>query len=510
VAYTTRVARLTHLQYDNTVRDLLGLEARATSEFLVDALFAGYDNNVDGLRVEGRLGRDYRRAAEDLAAQAVANSSSFSQLVPCSPATSGCAEDFIRSFGLKTYRRPLRDEELAALRDLFERGPELVASGDAFRDGVQVVVEAMLQSPKFLYRAELSTGADDRGAIALDDFEIATRLSYMLWNTTPDDELLAAASAGELHTDAQIRQAAERLLESPRAEPVVLDFHRQWLDLAHYAQVAKNEALYPGFGPHLTPALTTETLEFVRHVTFDEQRGLQTLLTAPYTYANHELAPYYGAEVPVGAGFQRIDLDPSERAGFLTQLGFLASHAYSDNTSPIHRGVFVLTRILCIKIPPPPGDVDFTLPQGAELLPTTREKIELQTSPAACNNCHSLINPVGFAFESYDAVGRSRTEENGVPVDTAGSLALSGGALEYSGATDLIAAMATSPEARECYARNWLRYAYGRVDRKLDDGLIGSLSEQLASDAFTARDLLLALTQGRAFTHRLANPEDAP
>lgn len=507
--YVTRVGRLTHSQYDNSTSDLLGIEVTASKEFIADATFAGYDNNLDGLKVEGRLGRDYRRAAEDLAARAVAETRSFDHVVPCDPGAAGCADEFLRDFGLRAFRRPLSDGQLQRYQALFSQGAELVGSGDAFRDGVQTVLEAMLQSPHFLYRAELSVEEDDSGAIILNDYEIASRLSFMLWNTTPDRQLLEAAAAGELHTTPQIQKQALRLLESPRGQEVVLDFHRQWLELSHYANLSKSPELYPGFGPELERLLAEETLEFVRQVTFEEQKGLRSLLTAPYTMANQEVAALYGDDAVTsveGTAYQRVELAPASRAGVLTQIGFLASHAYADASSPIHRGVFVLHKVLCSEIPPPPGDVDFTLSEEALRAPTKREQVTIQTADPACAACHSLINPVGFAFESFDAVGRTRTHDGEELVDTTGRVSLDTGDFSFDGPVDLIEQLADSDATRNCYAENWLRYAFGRQRTEGDDATISALEQALADDDFTAVDLLLALTEAPFFAKRAPNP----
>lgn len=249
VPFSTRITRLTHLQYDNTVSDLLYLDVRPSLEFQPDPIFGGYDNSAEDLTVADRLGRDYRRAAEDLAALLVADDDAYQRVMPCDTAETACAEQFVSEFGTRAYRRPLSDAEQALYVDLFMRGPELIASGDDARDGVQVVVEAMLQSPKFLYRPELTQDQQSDGYFKLDSFEIAQRLSYMLWNTMPDDELFDAAADDSLSTQEGLLAQAERLLDDPRAEGPVADFHFQWLKLGHYADLTRSEQDYPNFSP---------------------------------------------------------------------------------------------------------------------------------------------------------------------------------------------------------------------------------------------------------------------
>jgi hypothetical protein len=503
VPYTTRVARLTHAQYDNTVADLLHLDGvEASSEFQPDPVFGGYDNSVDDLTVADRLGRDYRRAAEALAANAVNDAGAYDALVPCTPGDAGCAEAFVREFGRRAYRRPLTVEEQALYVTLHGAGAELLASGDAFRDGVQVVIEAMLQSPKFLYRTELTAEAEPDGFLRLSDYEVAQRLSYMLWNSMPDEALFDAAEGGGLTLLENVATEASRLLASARAEAPVADFHSQWLDLGRYADLTRSAELFPDFSPGLP--MQEETLEFVRHVAFDLELGYETMMTAPFTFVDTGLARLYGLSGDFGAELQKVDLDASQRGGLLTQIGFLASHAYPTETSPIHRGVFVHRRILCNDIPDPPPNIDTT--QGrVDDASTTREAIEIQTSQPACTTCHSLINPPGFAFEQYDAVGAYRTTDDGNPLDTTGEVLIDAELVAFQGPIEMIGAIARSHAARHCYAENLLRYAYGRREAPSDAATLEELAAATASDDFGVKDMLLALSQTRAFRLRAPN-----
>ncbi len=507
--YGTRLRRLTHAEYERTVTDLLGTGAGSSREFLDDPSFAGFDNNADGLRVSGRLGRDYRRAAEALALEVVASDELLERLVPCDDASVECAAEFVTSFGLSAFRRPLRDAEIARYVALFNEGPALIQSGDALADGVAVVIEAMLQSPNFLYRAELSADEDADGWIPLGDYEIANRLSYMFTASMPDRELFQAAAAGELTTPEQIRAQAERLAGSDAIRPRVSDFHEQWLDLAAFRELEKDRELFPDFSPELADEYVEEVRRFVLHVTLDEQRGLASLLSTPHSFVNQRTAPFYGLDPEdFSDEFSLVEFEANERAGLLTQLGFLSAHAYTTDTSPIHRGVFVLRRILCEEIPDPPGGIDLTLPETTEEIVTTRDQVEAHTAAAACSQCHSLINPIGFAFEGFDAVGAARDSDDGAPLDTSGSVELSQGSLEFTGAVDLIRQLSQSEAARSCYAKQWLRYAYARAEAIADDQILARLEASLADDTYSVRQLLVDLTEPRAFTHRAPTERD--
>lgn len=507
VPHSTRLARLTHEQYDNTVSDLLGFDVQSSSEFLGDSSISGFSNNIEELRVAGRLGRDYRRAAEQLAAR-YAQERDLSEVVSCDPSEDECAAEFIKKFGRLAFRRPLKKHEQESYGSLFAQGGSLAENNDPFLDGVQVVVEAMLQSPKFLYRVELTNAVEDDGFIQLNGYELATRLSYMLWNTTPDSDLLDAARDGQLDTKEGLAEQARRLASDPRISSAVLDFHRQWLRLNEYQNLTKAPDAFPNYGPDLEAAFIQEAELFIEDVVVTQGKGLTSLFTAPYSFVNQDLAPLYDLEGEFGPAFERVELDPEVRGGLFTQAGFLAAHAYPNDSSPIHRGVFLLRTALCQTIPDPPGDIDLTLPETNEEIVTTRDQVELHTSPVGCNNCHSLINPVGFAFENFDAIGQSRQMDNGAPVNTSGSLELASGELHFENAVDLSAQMATTREAAYCYAQNWARYAYGRLSSVSDKEPIQSFADRLIDDDYSVGDLLVDIAQTKAFSQRPPNLQE--
>lgn len=495
---TTRVLRLTHRQYNHTVQDLLGIEGEPAASFAGDVASEGFTNKAEQLVVDGRLGPQYRSAAEELAARSVTDETSFAHVVPCDPSSAACAEEFIASFGRQAFRRPLTADETQRLKALFDSGAELVASGDAFRDGVRVVIEALLQSPDFLYRTELSDAKGPDGLIALTDWELASRLSYMLWDTMPDQELLDAAAAGELHTPEQIEAQVTRMLGDPRLKRPVEDFHEQWWTL-NFDGLSRDTEQFPEFVPDIGPAMEQEARSFIEDVVFAGNGGIRELLTAPYTMADSRVAPLYGAEV--AASFQRLDFEPGVRRGILMQSGFLASHAHFAKTSPIHRGVFVHRRILCTSLPDPPASVDFTLPPFDENIRTTRDQVTQHTSKSACVGCHSIINPVGFAFENFDAVGRERQTENDVAVDTSGSMVIDGTERSFANAVELVELLGESQQVRECYAGAWLRYVFQRDKTAADAAAIAELSRP----GLSVKDVIRGLTRTEAFRLRAPN-----
>lgn len=505
-AQTSRFVRLTHRQYDNTVVALLGVTEPPGSTFIADPAIAGFTNNADQLRVNDPLARDYRRAAEDIAAELVADTPRLMSLVPCDPAASGCVSEFIAQFGQQAYRRPLDEAQQAQLESIFSGGAGLYETGTDFEQGVAMVVEAVLQSPAFLYRSELSQPAEGGSLVALDGYEVATRLSYMLWNSTPDAALMAAAQAGELDTPEGVETHARRLLEDPRAADPIEDFHRQWLDMSAYGGLTKDPDQFPEFVEGMADSMAAETLAFAQRVILEGEGTYAALMTSTETYVDPSLASIYGVEVPGGEP-QWVTLDESERAGLLTQAGFLASHAYFNGTSPIHRGVFIQRRVLCNEIPDPPGDADLDLPPPDGELVTTRERVEHHTSADACIGCHQMINEPGFAFEGYDAIGRVRTEDNGAPIDSSGSLVTPQGELTFSDGVDLAHQLAAEPQAQRCYLTQWFRYANARHEAEADSCTLDGLHEQLLDSDYDIREMLVGLTQTAGFRYRNASGE---
>jgi hypothetical protein len=493
----TRVVRLSHTQYANTVRALFGIDASPESAFAPDALNGFNFDTSNDLRVDARLGPQYRTAAEQLAREAVLDAAVLGRIVPCEPSAPGCAGEFIDSFGERAFRRPLSADESARFQALFDLGSTLGETGDAFDDGVQLVVEAMLQAPQFLYRTEVSNGAVVNGRSALDDWEIASRLSYFIFDSMPDDELLSRARDGELHTPEQVGTEVARLLDDARASSKFASFHEQAWQVGRYAKIAPDASAYPGLPDDLVDRLRASSNRFFESVVEDDG-GLREMLTAPYAFVDSELAPLYDADV-TGNALTRVDFADGERKGFMMQVGFLASNAYSRKTDPIHRGLFVLRDMLCRIIPdPPPGAQMTPPPETDEPIETTREEISLLTGQLYCPTCHSQINEPGFSFEGFDAVGQVREQENGVDVDTTGSIKLDGSDVAFSGAGELVEALADSQEAQDCYAGRWLEFAYGRTLTERDD----ALRTRLAEEPKSVREIVQTLTSSPDFLSR--------
>jgi hypothetical protein len=505
VALTNRFRRLTLDEYDRSVSDLLGFDpGPLSSSFPEDVpTLAGYFARGD-LRVTDRLIVELQNAAGRLAERAVAQPEVYASLVPRAAQGTDFRDEFLSAFGLRAYRRPLTEPELGRYRALFDGAAEDLGSGDALRDGVQLVIEAMLQSPHFLYHVERGSGERDDLGERITGYEAASRLSYMLWGSMPDASLLAAAGNGELSTPEGIATHARRLTDDPRFGARVSDYHFLWLQLGALAEGSKDPELFPDYSPELVSSMRAETERFVQETTLGEGGSLTALLTAPYTFVDSRLAAVYGIEGEFGSELTRVELGPDDaRAGLLTQGSFLTGHSSADNrTSPILRGVFVLRRLLCQDIPDPPPNAQSTEPPPSPTpIVTTRDFFAWKTSMAACQGCHTQINPVGFAFEDFDAIGRHRTDENGEAIDARGTLNLGGMRLDFEGGKQLAQQIASSPEAQACYAQNWLRYLWGRADTSADLRTLATITKNLRSAGYGVRELLFDISASAAFIH---------
>ena len=506
VPFQSAYPRLTHAQWENTTRDLLKLDAvpGLSASFTSDPLGGIFDNDESVLQVTSPLWADYQRAAEELAAMMIADPQKLAKIVPPDMGQSldARARQFITEFGRRTYRRPLTAQEIDAHAALFASGAT-VLGGDPFLSGMQLVLEAFLQSPHFVYRVEQGAAkAGNTGLIPLGPYELATRLSYLLWNTMPNDALLDAAAKGELSTVEGLRGRAEQMLLDPQAKLVMRNFHRQLFNWKKYADLYKDPAVFPEFVPEIGDDLRLEAEAFVDNVIYEQDGGVLELLTSRTAYVNDRLAAIYGVPAPAGADFGKVELDAATRSGALTRLGFLAANGTARASDPIHRGVFINLRMLCVKLPPPPDNVK-PLPGGSDK--TTRDLVDSHTGDGTCGKgCHStLINPAGFAFEGYDAIGRYRTMDNGYPVNSAAEYTLGGTVVQYKDAIEWSQIIAESTEANQCFAKHWLEFALGRDAQPEDETLIGQLGDSSRGGS-SFKEMLLDIIVSDSFRARRA------
>lgn len=502
---TTMFPRLSHDQWENTVRDLFYLDAAPglSSTFTGDPLGGLFDNNAEVMLVAASHWGDYQSAAEDISELVTGDQALLEKILPADLPTdpAEAARAWITSFGKRAYRRPLTDDEVARYEQVFADGIAILEGGTDFERGVRLCIQAFLQSPHFLYRVELSTETNADGLILLDGWEIASKLSYMLWNTMPDEQLFAAAEAGELATPDGIMTQAQRMFDADNeaAHAMVRSFHSQLYQFDHYHDLYKDPAIFPSFTAEIGLDMEHEAEMFIDEVVF-AGGGLTELLTSRTTFVNADLAALYGIEGSFTEEFVEVTLDSAERSGLLTRLGFLASNATPKEQNTIHRGVFVNLRLMCNTLPSPPDNVDGLPP--ADDFDTNRERVDAHTGAGTCGaGCHAtLINPPGYALENFNAVGAYQDTENGVPVNTATEWGVDGKMVPVADAIELSELIAGSDQAHACYTMRLLEYGYGRQSQDGDELTIEELAA--ASKAGSVEALVLALTQTKAFRTR--------
>lgn len=497
---SSRAPRLSHEQYENTARDLLGLDVapNVTSTFVGDSTSSIFPNNGGDLVVNGDLWADYQRAAEGLAEKATASADALGRLAQGASTTD--SRVFIQNVGRRAFRRPLSGAEVDAYASLFSQGATLFPQSKAFDAGARVVLEAMLQSPHFLYRLEL----EDDG---LSQYELATRLSYALWQTMPDAELLTAAESGALE-GAGYQTQVRRLLDSDRTRDTMRAFHFHYLQVSRYADVTRSTTLFPEFAPELRTSMAEETLRYTDDV-FASGGDVVRLLTAPHTFMDAKLAKVYGLSSP-GSGFSKVTFTDGRRAGLLTQVGFLAANASSTDPDAVHRGTFVNLRILCAPLPPPPSAPP-PLPADDPNNPMTmRDRLTKFSGPGTCGaGCHSnMINPAGFAFEHYDALGRWRDKEKTLPVNAADEYTFDNekAPRKYDGAVEFMQAAAEAKMTHRCYASHMTEFLFGRGIALEDEALTRRVGLASIEQHTPLRGILEALVTSKPFMTRPVDP----
>ncbi|MFO0548861.1 MAG: DUF1592 domain-containing protein [Polyangiaceae bacterium] len=493
--------RLSREEYQHAVRDLLEDDGHVADAFPPDETFGGFETNSVA-PVTTALVERYMDAAEGLAEHAAGR---LDKLAPC-PAgrdATECAQRFITSFGRLVYRRPLTDSERDLLLSIYSQK----AQSSDYASGLRLVLEALFESPQFLYRVE-SALPDGEKARPLGSYELATRLSFFLWATTPDSALLDDAAAGRLDTPEGLEKVARRMVGDKRVIDGVTSFHRQWLDLREL-ETASKDTLASVFTDQMKAAMVEETLRFTARATLAPGDVVTALLTSHESFINADLAKLYGVPAPAQSGYQLVSLPADQRAGVLTQASVMTVLASADQTSPIRRGKFVREKLLCQVIPPPPPNVVIIPPKVDPTL-TTKQRFAQHRTDKSCSGCHQMMDPIGFAFEHYDAVGAYRTVDGAFPVDAIGELSgtddVNG---NFDGAVELSARLAKSKQVRRCFATQWFRFAVGRPETDGDTPVIDSIYQAFEEGHFDARELLIAIVKSPTFRYAGSEPLDA-
>jgi hypothetical protein len=498
------IARLTDLEYRNTISDLFPAVTAPALQLPPDNVVEGFDNNAKAQTPSPSLIEQYRINAQAIAAAVLAK---LGAVLPCQTQTAtaqqqiACGQQLIDDLAPRAYRRPLQTDERDRLLALFSAA----RSAYDFQTAVSMVIQGVLQAPQFLYRVELGGPVQD-GAAQLTAYELASRLSYFFWDTMPDAELRDAAALGALDDAAGVETQARRLLADPRAHAAVASFHRQWLRFEKMDGLSKNPMAFPAFDDQVAASMRASATQFVEHVFWEQGGSLQALLTDSSAFVDANLAPLYGVPAPSGSGLSLVKTDATQRSGILTQVGLMAGFAHELSDSPVLRGVFVMDRFFCAAPPPPPPGVVVSVPMEDGSMPqTTRDRFAMTHESGSCAGCHHTIDGFGFGFEHYDAVGKWRDAENGVAINAKGWI---NGTRDadgaFDGAVELGQRMAKSSQVSQCVATQWFRYALGLGAADVDECSVAPVVKALADSHGDLREVLIATAKSDAFRKRPA------
>ncbi len=490
------IHRLNRMEYNNTVRDLFGITSNPADSFPADGGGgAGFDNNADTLFIPPILMERYLRAAGTILAEARPSRIFFVQ--PGKGVTRrAAARQIVAHFALYGFRRPPETAEVDRLMHLYDAS---IAHGETYADSVKLALKAVLVSPKFLFRAE-STDASN-GPRALGDYALASRLSYFLWDSMPDDTLLQLAAQHHLKDPKVLELQVDRMLKSPKASAFAESFAGQWLHVRDLYTTAKPDpGRYPNFTPALRDAMFQEPVALVNTV-FRENASLITLIDADYTYLNEDLARHYGIEGVQGPEMRRVALKDRRRGGVITTAGVLTVTSYALRTSPVVRGKWVLEAILGTPpAPPPPNAGGLPADDAPTSGLTFRQRLEKHRSRPECAGCHSRMDPIGFGLENFDAVGRWREAVAGIPVDSSGVLA---NGEKFSGPAELKQHLLADKEG---FVRNltekMLGYALGRGLEPYDLPTVRKICAAVQKDGYKSDTLIRGIVESYPFQYR--------
>ena len=491
----TGARRLSRNEYDNTLRDLMQDESRSGFVKLPEDVLDPFDNDFTSQQPSGILVEAAETLAFEASARLMADPAKRDLVIGCVPtgaADTDCLRSFVISFGRKALRRPLTAEEV----EEYVGFSALSIEGNDFYVGAGMVIAALLQDPEFLYRIERGEPVIGRkGLYRLNDYEVGTRLSFFLWGSTPDDDLLDIAQRGELRTPEQVRAAAERLLADPRSRARIDRFHAMWLGyykLPHSAE--------------LTASMRTETQKLIERVVFEEGRPWSDLFTSNETYIDANLAQLYGMPTPAGgAGWVQYS-GPGNRAGMLSTGAFLSVAGKFGDTSPTQRGKLIRERLMCQVVPPPPPNVDVDKPPGSTTMSTCKvDRYAQHRSDGACFSCHNQMDPVGFGLENFDQTGAWRaTDQDDATCVISGDGQLYGIADEpvmFNGPAQLGSLLIETGVLESCLVTQMYRFAMGHREQRGDAQVIDALATSFTQNR-KLDELMLELVSADAFGYR--------
>jgi hypothetical protein len=511
--------RISRVEYDDMVRDLLGDTTQPATGFVSESPLANgvnFQANTYTRVTSTLIPQQYLQAAETLAATAVTKN--LNSVVSCAAqANDACAQQFIADFGGRAFRAPLDADEAAGLFQVYSG----VKAQFDFPTGIQAVITAVLTSPRFLFVFEFGAGDPTGGVVLLSPYEVAARLALFLWRSIPDSTLMQAAAAGQLATADQVAAQATRMLQLPPAQDALSDFASQWLELENTIAVTK-DSQYTAWNPTLAGDLQSETLKTVSSYFLSGSGALADLLTSPSSYVNQDVARFYGVALgpsPGTDGFALTNVNPDPthpiREGILMNGSVLATQAHTTLPSPVLRGKLVREEVLCDAMPPPPAGLNIP-PPPSTVAPgtTTRDTFEAHSSNSQCSGCHQFMDPIGLGFGHFDASGQYQaTDANGQPdpgsmlpaIDATGTVNpfFTGDlSVSFDGAPDLAQKLATSDRVQECFALQEMRYGLSRVESVNDACSAQQIYQSFSTSGFNLQALLVAVVRSDAFRYR--------
>jgi len=494
--------RLNRVEYGNTLRDLTGTTTDYGAKFPPENLSFGFDNIGEALTVQPLNVELYEESAEAVLTELFARPAADpvrNRFLTCDAATGrSCVIKVLQGFAQYAYRRPVAEAEIGGLADIAQ---DFVTSGGKADEGLKLALKGVLLSPHFIYRVELDADPTSNVVHPVSAFELATRLSYYLWSTTPDSTLLVEAQNGNLLSDAGLSAQIDRLLSDARSSALLSNFVGQWLNLRRTEQVKPDEKVYPSFDDELRASLRQESEKFFGEL-LQKERPISELLTGSFTYINKRLATHYGLPAPATDGFVRVDLSGSARVGFLTQASYLTATSNPTRTSPVKRGKWVLDQLLCTPPPPPPANVDLGAVEVGDT--SLRKRLEQHRAKEPCNSCHAIMDPIGLSFENFDGIGTYRTSDQYGPIDATGQLRTADGVVSFNGAAELMPILAKDARLADCFAQKLLTYAVGRGFSGADAGALKAVADSSAALGAGVRGVFKSVALSEAFRSRRA------
>jgi hypothetical protein len=499
-----RVWRLTRTQIENTLRDNFGYVPPAIGSIPIEARLDGFANQAARLTISPLLAETFFTMGNELGVHAAQNPRAYG--IACNVeqlAAGACLTDFLNSAGSKMWRRPLTDAEVSSLTTLFT---STSAQGGAAA-AVASVLQALLLSPNFLHRTELGTAVEAGAVTQLTHHEIASALSFLLWDSGPDEELLSLARDSKLRDRETLLKQARRMFDRrEKSEPAMAAFFQQWLYLERLPSTTKSTEHFSMATPEVASDLDHEFRLFLSSVLFEPggDKNLKTLFTSTYSFVNERTAPLYGITGVTGTTLVRRDLNPAQRRGVISMVPFLWGHSNAEETNLVGRGAHFRSQLLCERLVLPPGGVppgNFAPPNS-----TGRQKLTLHSSPG-CAGCHALFDGIGFALEQYDAIGRFRTTEYDQTIDPSGTLPLpsennAGDGLVFANFIELVDKLVEKPDIYSCFAQQFASYASGRDYPELDPCERETLIKQFVASNYKIDELVMNVIGSPSFIDR--------